>query len=61
MCDYRAAERYNVTAHQKQVHLGIKRVAKKYNVDKSTNQVHENQMPHIQPPQLQLKAPVNPV
>ena len=46
---------------KKQVHLGIKRVAKKYNVDKSTNQVHENQMPHIQPPQLQLKAPVNPV
>ena len=31
MCDYRAAERYNVTAHQKQVHLGIKRVAKKFN------------------------------
>ena len=28
---YRAAERYNVTAHHKQVHQGIKRVAKKYN------------------------------
>ena len=29
--NYRAAERYNVTAHHKQVHQGIKRVAKKYN------------------------------